>query len=953
MASAGGSYWGAQGSQSQGSSQGSAQSVNGMYQAGNSANAGTAGAAGTAGTAGTGGSAGTAGAGAGTDAGTSGTNGATEGSAGTGGTAGTSGTGTGTSGSGSQYAGSTSQSNGQAGTGQQASTNQVSGSQAQGTAQGTGQGSGQGSGQSSSGAYYGTGSTGSTQSQTNGQSQWSGQGQTSQGQTVQGQQESQANTQPAAQNSNWNANSNSNALNSGSQSSSQSGYDDGMWHGNEQSTSGQNQKSQTNKDTNALNQGSTESKDSTDSTDSKDSTNSANSANSADSKDSTDSTDSKASTDSTKPEKDQMNDGKWHPELWSESATDTSSTTKSTNSPSSTHSDLPSTESPALPSSGSHRLSPGAEAGIAVGVMSLVLLLLGLIFYRLHRKKRALQMAVRSERNLPPLEKQNHMYNLASNLYTKSSLTLVGMSDTFKGRGNNSDGSLEHQHQHKHPSHNYNTNRLSIHDGPAAANESTSTFNSAITQLPPPVLLTGQTHPALRRPTWKARSQHALSPFTATASYAVNKVKALRQKELSPAQRRSLQAHEYGFSEEFLHIPPPPEPTRRLPRVLSKVQENGSLTVRAVTQKLNRSQTSLARSQQPQVDYQAHVQEHPQAHMQPPPPAQVQEYSHCQCGAQIPVQPQTQTQYQAYIQPQAPAPVQPQAQPQAQPQPAPQPQPQPQRQTEKANNGLSSWGTMNSLNSVSESSEEHREGDTSFPSPCEMIGEELFKVRSVSSGTVAMNNPAANISVDALAGRISGENEQPERSKSSKSAKSAKSTQSQSQSQQPQHARSPPQSKPPSPSLPTQPSLAEQPAQAEVPSIKPWSVHVYRVDMPFAARSTGHLEVSEGMMVRLDQAFDDGWALCTVAQTDQRGLIPRACLSTWPLKERRNYATSVNDPHIRNASSASLPISPVDSIAAQSFRFYRQASSRPGTPKEGVISPTSSTRSGSGSGSGS
>jgi hypothetical protein len=135
--------------------------------------------------------------------------------------------------------------------------------------------------------------------------------------------------------------------------------------------------------------------------------------------------------------------------------------------------------------------------------------------------------------------------------------------------------------------------------------------------------------------------------------------------------------------------------------------------------------------------------------------------------------------------------------------------------------------------------------------------------------------------------------------------------------------------------------------------------------MPFAARSTGHLEVSEGTMVRLDQAFDDGWvsllfiatlinqtntpqALCTVTQTDQRGLIPRACLSTWPLKERRNYTSSINDQHLRNASSASLPISPVDSVNGQAFRFYRQASSRPGTPKNGVISPTSSTSSGSG-----
>ena len=791
---AAGSYWGAQGSQgSQGSSQGSGQYDDGMYRAGNSGNAGTAGTAGTGSTGETAGTAGTSGAGTGTGAGTSG---ATAGTAGTGGTRGTSGS------SGSQYGEAASQLNGQTGWGQEASSNQASGSQTQGT--------GQSSGQWSNGASSGTGSaSGNTQGQTNGQSQWNGQGQTSQGQTGQGQ--SQANTQPAAQNSNWNANSNSNALNFGSQSSSQqsSGYNDGTWHGNNEQP--------TNTNTNALNQD---------------------------------------STDSSKSEQAKIDDGQWHPELWSETAMDPTSTSKPTNSPSSTQSDLPTTETPGLPSPGPHRLSPGAEAGIAVGVMSLVLLLLGLIFFRLHRKKRALQMAVRNERNLPPVEKQNPMYNLASNLYTKSSLTLVGMSDTFKGRGNNSDGSLTHPQEDPVHNHDHNPGRQSIHNGPAAANESTSTVNSVTTQLPPPVLFSGEVHPALRKPTWKERTQRLLSPVTATASFAVNKMKGTSHKELSPAQRRSLQAHEYGFSEEFLHIPPPPESTRRLPRVLSKVQENGSLTVRAVTQKFNRSQSSLARSQSqsPQGESQAQSQpEQPHVHMQPPPPAQLQHHCHCKCSAKDSVQQQEECQPQSHAQPQ----VQPQLQTQAPAQAPAQPQPQP----EKANNGLSTWTTMNSIRSVSEYSDEHQERQTRFPSPSEMIGEELFRVRSVSSGMVAMNNPAANISVDALTGRISGEDEQqPDRSKSSKSVKFTKPKSEPESQQQPQpHPQSPPQSKSPSPSLPSPPSPVYQSGQPEVPSVKPWSVHLYRVDMPFAARSTGHLDVGEGTMVRLDQAFDDGW----------------------------------------------------------------------------------------------
>jgi hypothetical protein len=113
-----------------------------------------------------------------------------------------------------------------------------------------------------------------------------------------------------------------------------------------------------------------------------------------------------------------------------------------------------------------------------------------------------------------------------------------------------------------------------------------------------------------------------------------------------------------------------------------------------------------------------------------------------------------------------------------------------------------------------------------------------------------------------------------------------------------------------------------------VPSVKLWTKQVYRVEMDFTSRSDGQLQVGEGQMVRLEQIFDDGWALCTLSDTEKQGLLPRACLSTWPIKERRHYASS------SNTSERALGVSPTDS---QSFRFYRQHS-RPGTPKPGTES---------------
>lgn len=229
-------------------------------------------------------------------------------------------------------------------------------------------------------------------------------------------------------------------------------------------------------------------------------------------------------------------------------------------------------------------------------------------------------------------------------------------------------------------------------------------------------------------------------------------------------------------------------------------------------------------------------------------------------------------------------------------------------------------------------------------------------MRSVSSGTVAMSNPA-EISVDAQAGRISGESRpHQEAAWESSSPSPSQHISAPSQRQSPP----PPTSREGSPAYSGRESSSQM--QPEVPSVKLWTKQVYRVEMDFMSRSDGQLQVGEGQMVRLEQIFDDGWvsrlnqiplgknirltpqALCTLTDSEKQGLLPRACLSTWPIQERRHYASS------SNTSERAVGVLPIDS---QPSRFYRQHS-QPGTPKPGTeskppsvkkqsISPTLST----------
>lgn len=110
---------------------------------------------------------------------------------------------------------------------------------------------------------------------------------------------------------------------------------------------------------------------------------------------------------------------------------------------------------------------------------------------------------------------------------------------------------------------------------------------------------------------------------------------------------------------------------------------------------------------------------------------------------------------------------------------------------------------------------------------------------------VAMSNPA-DISVDALAGRLSGEKER----QTQHSPEESLPTQDSSKKNNP--------SKP-------QLKLVQSAIQREISPVKLSTVQVFRVEMAFVPRNDGHMEVSEGQLVRLEQTFDDGWVSLLLA----------------------------------------------------------------------------------------
>ncbi|GIK03411.1 hypothetical protein Aspvir_007480 [Aspergillus viridinutans] len=433
------------------------------------------------------------------------------------------------------------------------------------------------------------------------------------------------------------------------------------------------------------------------------------------------------------------------------------------------------------------KMTPGARAGILISAVSVAIILIGMIFWWLHRKKRTLLRAIRGEEAPPPTEKPNPAYGFASNLHTSSTSTLVNVTEIFKAS------------REKSPS--INDRRSSIYS-------------------------TNQTRSNL---------------FT----LAADKISPLRGKK-EPPGRRSRYSHGYIFAQEFKHVPPPPPPTR-LQKIVAGLYANGSSTVKTVTAPFK---------------------------TQAPPP--------------------------------------------------------------RKDNASSTWSSMSSRTPYARAYDSYPHPHR-FQPPCDISDDlDLVKVRSVSSGTVAMSNPA-EIGVDALAGRISGEGKRHQDGvrESSPSPSQSSTAPCQRQSPPPETSRE---------GSPAHSVRAPSHTQLEVPSVKLWTKQVYRVEMDFTPRSDGQLQVGEGQMVRLEQIFDDGWALCALTNTEKQGLLPRACLSTWPIKERRHYASS------SNTSERALGISPTDS---QSFRFYRQQSrsgspkpateSKPPSVKKQSISPTLST----------
>ncbi|EAW10401.1 uncharacterized protein ACLA_048730 [Aspergillus clavatus NRRL 1] len=412
-------------------------------------------------------------------------------------------------------------------------------------------------------------------------------------------------------------------------------------------------------------------------------------------------------------------------------------------------------------------MSPGAQAGIVVGVLGIAAIMLGLVFFWLHRKKRALQRALRPEKYLPPDDKCNPVSKFASGLYTSSTSTILTVAEMFK-----------------HPSKERAT---------------------SITDAGSSIYSTNQTHGGYRTSNTVWLWKHRVATFadrtysaTSTALHTIaEKLHAVPKTEEPCSDTSSRHSHGYIFAQEFRHLPPPPPPKpARVQKIVSRLYHSHGSIAKPAAGKLR----SL-----------------------------------------------------------------------------------------EMNNAASPWSSMSGRNRYQVEYDQHQ-----FPPPCETPDAlDLVKVRSVSSGTVALSDPAA-ISVDALAGRISGENLPPQQMRSAKSASPAPSHRS--------------------------------PTQMEVPSVKLWTTQIFRVEMDFAPRHDGHLAVREGQVVRLEQIFDNGWALCVLLETDTQGLLPRACLSTWPIKERRHYAPS-------STYSERAGVSPTDS---QSIRFYRQHS-RPSTPKPSSV----------------
>ncbi|KAI9374437.1 hypothetical protein BJX61DRAFT_540785 [Aspergillus egyptiacus] len=398
-------------------------------------------------------------------------------------------------------------------------------------------------------------------------------------------------------------------------------------------------------------------------------------------------------------------------------------------------------------------------------------------------------------------------------------------------------------------------------------------------------------------------ADHAYSALTATANKVSNQVRQLVTVQQPVPERRSRMSFENGFFHE--HIPAPPE-KRQLNTLqtlcansLSKVQtavdklkpqpseERGSLPESStLTSFTDYSNDLEQRHEQEQLEYQQQPQKQPPAPQsqaeQPPaqqPPA-LQSLVEEPLVEQLPAQ-QSQAQHS-----------QAQQSPQQEP-PAQQPPAQKSREQQSP-----------AEQSPTEQPQAEQSPAEQSPAQQPQHSPALESKSSVVS-RAGTGKYSINASSETLAPGSSAENEQP--------------------------AHSPRSDKPPSPGPPS-----------KTPSVKLLTLQLYQIDMSFTPRSTGQLNVTEGQIVKLEQAYDDGWAMCTLTDARLQGLIPRACLSSWPVKICR--MDTLHGSNAADSARTQRRPSPVSSVSApdsQPSRFYRQATgSGPSSPRcESPISP--------------
>ncbi|KAL2856101.1 hypothetical protein BJX68DRAFT_263596 [Aspergillus pseudodeflectus] len=490
-----------------------------------------------------------------------------------------------------------------------------------------------------------------------------------------------------------------------------------------------------------------------------------------------------------------------------------------------------------------HPLSSIDQAGIALGIMGAALILVALVFWRLERKKRALRRHALDQNDhdddpthrLPPA-KSYRVYSLASSLYTRtrSTLTLASVAERFKASG----GPLL-------PSIHSRLSDISSHD-----------------EVPAPSPAPLQCHAGQFNPS-RVRDlvQRWISESSSLARRTLDKIRRLRKPRQTPAQRRSRQPYEYGFCEEYLHIPPP-EPTR-LERTLGRLWATGSSVMLATTKKLP-------------LPYP------PRAHLSP-------------------------------------------------------------QLSEKGLTGSPSTSSRNSEgehNSHDGICDRHRqqyaqqlglEANTSFTGEKDPV-----RVQCVASSLVTVEESRGQ-NEDAVSARISGD----DGSNTSTTAITIVTSIA--------------------PGLPYIPNttipitLTTISLVCFVFGLLPIIISIATTPTPDTPKaiafgilaspggSVGHLEVSEGDTVRLEQNFDNGWALCTLTTTERQGLLPRAYLSTWPIRTGTTNERLEPSPRIANtptglerwrsnASRAKTPTPSIMSGNSQPSRFY----SRPETAMSGA-----------------